>query len=95
MTLAKSKKRHLCPSQLAAGGASALSTVSLFPLAATSLTMSSLAQMELGKVTASFFRRFDASLDPSVKPEDMQMFDTFSASPSGDKLPLWLTESED
>ncbi|KAF4472258.1 benzoate 4-monooxygenase [Fusarium albosuccineum] len=51
-----------------------------------------LAQMELNKITAAFFRRFEASIDPSMREEDMRMFDTFNASPAGAKLLLRLKE---
>ncbi|KAJ3539944.1 hypothetical protein NM208_g5277 [Fusarium decemcellulare] len=51
-----------------------------------------LAQMELNKITAAFFRRFEASIDPSMREEDMRMFDTFNASPAGAKLLLRLRE---
>ncbi|KAF5008180.1 hypothetical protein FDECE_5513 [Fusarium decemcellulare] len=51
-----------------------------------------LAQMELNKITAAFFRRFEASIDPSMREEDMRMFDTFNASPAGAKLLLHLRE---
>jgi benzoate 4-monooxygenase len=48
--------------------------------------------MELSKITAAFFRRFDASIDPSMKPEEMRMYDTFNAGPAGAKLLLRLRE---
>ena len=52
-----------------------------------------LAMMELVKVTAAFFLRFkDASVDPSVTAEDMDMFDCFRASPRGAKLMLTMLE---
>ena len=52
-----------------------------------------LAMMELVKVTAAFFLRFkDASVDPSVTTEDMEMFDCFSASPQDGRLILRLRE---
>lgn len=51
--------------------------------------------MELSKLVATFFRRFDASIDPSMRSEDMRMFDTFSAGPVGRKLLLRLKESTD
>ncbi|KAH8897412.1 cytochrome P450 [Thozetella sp. PMI_491] len=51
-----------------------------------------LAQMELSKITAAFFRRFDASIDASMKQDDMRMYDTFNASPAGAKLVLHLKE---
>ncbi|KAF4420579.1 benzoate 4-monooxygenase [Fusarium acutatum] len=46
----------------------------------------SLAQMELSKLIAAFFLRFDASIDASMRPEDMRIFDTFNAGPAGRKL---------
>lgn len=52
-----------------------------------------LAQMELSKVVAGFFRRFEASVDPSMRAEDMRMFDSFSAGPVGRKLLVRLKES--
>ena len=50
--------------------------------------------MELSKVTAAFFRRFDASIDPSMDPADMRMYDSFNAAPIGAKLLLRLHESD-
>lgn len=49
--------------------------------------------MELSKVTAAFFRRFDASIDPSMDLDDMRMYDTFNAAPAGGKLLLRLRKS--
>ncbi|EXL68065.1 hypothetical protein FOPG_15862 [Fusarium oxysporum f. sp. conglutinans race 2 54008] len=54
-----------------------------------------LAQMELSKLVAAFFRRFDATIDPSTRPEDMRMFDNFSAGPVGRKLLIRFSESSD
>ncbi|OQV07837.1 hypothetical protein CLAIMM_12206 [Cladophialophora immunda] len=51
-----------------------------------------LARMELNKVTAAFFRRFDGTVDPSMTLADMRMYDTFNAAPCGGKLLLNLTE---
>ncbi|KAF6525430.1 hypothetical protein HZS61_011225 [Fusarium oxysporum f. sp. conglutinans] len=51
-----------------------------------------LAQMELSKLVAAFFLRFDATIDPSMRPEDMRMFDSFSAGPVGRKLLVRLKE---
>lgn len=54
----------------------------------------SLAQMELSKVTAAFFLRFDASIDPSMMPDEMRMYDTFNAAPAGGKLLVRLEETK-
>jgi benzoate 4-monooxygenase len=51
--------------------------------------------MELNKVTAAFFRRFDASIDPSMRPEEMRMYDTFNAAPAGGRLLLRLKEADE
>ena len=51
-----------------------------------------LAQMELSKLVAAFFLRFDASIDPSMREADMDLFDNFSASPVGGRLVLRLRE---
>lgn len=48
--------------------------------------------MELGKLTAAFFLRFDAEVDPSMTEEEMEMYDVFSASPVGGRLLLRLEE---
>lgn len=53
---------------------------------------SSLAQMELAKVVAAFFLRFDGEVDTSMTTEDMRMYDTFNAGPAGAKLLLHLKE---
>ncbi|KIW88170.1 uncharacterized protein Z519_11281 [Cladophialophora bantiana CBS 173.52] len=42
-----------------------------------------LAEMELILLTASFFLRFDAAIDPSMTEEDMRQYDTFNAGPTG------------
>lgn len=52
----------------------------------------SLARMELNKLAAAFFLRFEANIDPSMTEEDMEMLDVFSASPVGGKLLLNLRE---
>lgn len=51
--------------------------------------------MELNKLTAAWFRRIDAWIDPSMTAEDMRMFDAFSAGPAGGKLLLHLKKSVD
>jgi len=51
-----------------------------------------LAQMELSKTVAAFFRRFDGSIDPSMTEADMRMYDTFNAGPAGAKLLVNLRE---
>ncbi|KAL6788033.1 benzoate 4-monooxygenase [Trichoderma afarasin] len=51
-----------------------------------------LAEMELRILTASFFRRFNVSLDSSMKMEDMVQYDTFNAAPVGAKLLVHLVE---
>ena len=48
--------------------------------------------MELNKLTAAFFLRFDAQIDPSTTEADMEMLDVFSASPVGGKLLLILRD---
>ncbi|KAG5806258.1 hypothetical protein H9Q74_009005 [Fusarium xylarioides] len=52
----------------------------------------SLAQMELSKLIAAFFLRFEASIDPSMRSEAMRIFDTFNAGPAGRKLLIRLKE---
>ena len=47
-----------------------------------------LAKMELSKLTAAFFLRFDAKIDSSMTHEEMEMLDVFSASPVGGRLLL-------
>jgi benzoate 4-monooxygenase len=48
--------------------------------------------MELNKLTAAFFLRFDAQIDRSMTEADMEMLDVFSASPVGGKLLLTLRD---
>jgi hypothetical protein len=48
--------------------------------------------MELSKLVAAFFLRFDGSIDSSMSDEDMRMYDTFNAGPAGAKLLLHLRE---
>jgi benzoate 4-monooxygenase len=48
--------------------------------------------MELRILTASFFRRFNVSLDSSMKVEDMVQYDTFNAAPVGAKLLVHIGE---
>lgn len=52
----------------------------------------SLAEMELRIWLAAFFLRFDASVDSSLKEEDMELYDSFSASPVGGRFLLNLRE---
>ena len=54
--------------------------------------MASLAQMELSKLVAAFFRRFDGYIDPSMTESEMRMYDTFNAGPAGAKLLIHLSE---
>jgi len=54
--------------------------------------MCSLAKMELSKITAAFFLRFDAAIDASMTEADMEMFDQFSASPVGGRLLVKMKE---
>jgi len=51
-----------------------------------------LAKMELNKLTAAFFLRFDAEIDSSMTEEEMQMLDVFSASPVGGRLLLKMRD---
>ncbi|OMP85175.1 Averantin oxidoreductase, partial [Diplodia seriata] len=51
-----------------------------------------LAKMELNKLVAAFFLRFNAEVDESMREEDMRMYDLFSAGPSGGKLLIRLAE---
>ncbi|OQE24624.1 hypothetical protein PENSTE_c007G01022 [Penicillium steckii] len=53
---------------------------------------SNLAEMELRLLIALFFLRFDATIDSSMKEEDMFMYDTFNMSPAGKKLLVSLKE---
>lgn len=48
--------------------------------------------MELSKLTAAFFLRFDATVDNSMTEDQMEMHDVFSASPVGGRLVLDLDE---
>ncbi|PYI02316.1 cytochrome P450, partial [Aspergillus sclerotiicarbonarius CBS 121057] len=52
-----------------------------------------LAQMELNKLVAAFFRRFEGTIDDSIDEDAMRMYDTFTASPAGGKLLVHLRES--
>ncbi|PYH94886.1 cytochrome P450 [Aspergillus ellipticus CBS 707.79] len=52
-----------------------------------------LAQMELIKLVATFFRRFEGTIDDSIGEEDMRLYDTFTAAPAGKKLLVHLRES--
>lgn len=51
-----------------------------------------LAQMELTKVVATFFSRFEGEIDASMTDADMRMYDTFNAGPAGAKLLVHLRE---
>lgn len=51
-----------------------------------------LAKMELSKLVAAFFLRFDAEVDDATTEDDMRMYDVFSASPAGGRLLLRLKE---
>ncbi|GME26776.1 benzoate 4-monooxygenase [Neofusicoccum parvum] len=51
-----------------------------------------LAKMELSKLVAAFFLRFDAEVDEAMTEDDMRMYDVFSASPAGGKLLVRLNE---
>lgn len=57
------------------------------------MQLNSLAEMELSMLTAAFFLRFDALIDPAMEEEDMRMLDTFNAGPVGARLLLKLRES--
>lgn len=48
--------------------------------------------MELSKVVAAFFLRFDGAVSPDMTQAEMRMYDTFNAGPAGAKLLLHLTE---
>lgn len=48
--------------------------------------------MELRLLIASFFLKFDASIDVSMNEDDMFMYDTFNMSPVGKKLLVRLRE---
>ncbi|KAG6365556.1 hypothetical protein INS49_007167 [Diaporthe citri] len=51
-----------------------------------------IARMELSKLVAAFFLRFDAEVDPLMTAEGMEMFDQFSASPVGGRLLIRVQE---
>ena len=51
--------------------------------------------MELSKLTAAFFLRFDGRIHSSMTKKQMEMMDMFSASPVAAKLVLSLTEMID
>ncbi|EWG42538.1 hypothetical protein FVEG_04314 [Fusarium verticillioides 7600] len=51
-----------------------------------------LAQMELSKLTAAFFLRFDARVDEAMTEEDMRMYDTSNAGPAGARLFVHMRE---
>lgn len=51
--------------------------------------------MELAKLTAAFFRRFDVEIDDHMRETDMRLFDSFNAGPAGSKLWVRLRELED
>lgn len=48
--------------------------------------------MELSNVSAAFFLRFNAEIDPSMTEENMDLFDQFSASPVGCRLLIRVHE---
>lgn len=49
--------------------------------------------MELSKLVAAFFLRFEwAEIDSSMTAEDMRMYDTFNAGPAGAKLLIRVRE---
>lgn len=48
--------------------------------------------MELSKLIAAFFPRFNATIDPSMRPEEMRIFDSFNACPAGRRLLIRLKE---
>lgn len=50
--------------------------------------------MELRVLIAAFFRRFNASVDPSMTEREMELYDGFSASPVGGRLLLQLKEDD-
>ncbi|KAL3490336.1 cytochrome P450 [Aspergillus germanicus] len=51
-----------------------------------------LAELELRVWLAMFFKRFDARLDESMTEGDMDIYDSFSASPKGGRLRVRLVE---
>lgn len=67
-------------------------TNKLFPFGWFSDKSSSLAEMELRLLIASFFLRFKATIDSFMKESDMFMYDTFNMSPIGKKLLVSLGE---
>lgn len=48
--------------------------------------------MELSKLVAAFFLRFNGEINSTMTEEDMRMYDNFSAAPVGAKLLLNLQE---
>lgn len=49
--------------------------------------------MELSKLVAAFFLRFEwAEIDPSTTQEDMRMYDAFSAGPAAARLLIRVQE---
>lgn len=49
--------------------------------------------MELSKLVAAFFLRFQwAEIDSSTTPEDMRMYDAFSAGPTAAKFLIRVQE---
>lgn len=48
--------------------------------------------MELRKLVAAFFLRFEGTIHSSMKEEDMVLYDTFNASPAGKRLVIQLKE---
>ncbi|PWY89842.1 cytochrome P450 [Aspergillus heteromorphus CBS 117.55] len=52
-----------------------------------------LAQMELTKLVATFFRRFEGTVDDSITEADMRMYDAFTAAPAAQKLLVQLWET--
>ncbi|KAL3458995.1 cytochrome P450 [Aspergillus heterothallicus] len=53
-----------------------------------------LAELELRVWIAAFFKRFNAKLNESMTDEDMDIYDSFSASPRGGRLLVWLEERQ-
>ena len=50
--------------------------------------------MELSKLAAGFFLRFEGEIDAGMTEQDMRMYDVFSASPAGGKLVVKLREDK-
>lgn len=49
--------------------------------------------MELSKLVAAFFLRFDhAEIDSTMTQDDMEMYDVFSAGPAAAKLLIRVRE---